>query len=89
MKTPSKERILAALNTRLDEDDEDEDDSGFKHDSALDKHLFEARTLLVHGPISDKLAAHCSARIMIMQKLNPEKPNGTSTLLNRFLISIS
>ncbi len=67
----SKDRQLTALNTRLDEEGEDD---VMQPSTGVDKQLLEARTLLIHGPVSDKMAAHCSARLMIMQQMDPERP---------------
>ena len=73
MKTPSKETFLSSLEARLD-DDEKEEDGAAKPEPTMDKHLLDARTLIVHGPITDKLAAYCSARLMVMEQMDPEKP---------------
>ena len=74
--------LLAALNARpADDDDDDEEDGegegekgGPRSDIALERQLLEARTLLVHGTVTDKLAAHCATRLMVMEKMDPERP---------------
>ncbi len=73
------ESILAALRARAADDDDDDDEEqpgpgSIRSDHVLDHALIEARTLLVHGSVSDKLAAHCSTRLMVMEKKDPERP---------------
>ena len=58
--------------THLDDEDRDEDFARFS--ATLDKQLIEARTIMIHGPVSDKMAAQCASRCMIMEQMNPEKP---------------
>lgn len=54
--------------------DSDRDDDWTRFSAAIDKQLLEARTLMIHGPVSDRLAAHCASRLMIMEKMDPERP---------------
>lgn len=58
-------------NSRL-EDEQEED--WLRHSPTIDKQLLDARTLLIHGPVTDKLAAHCASRLMIMEQTDPERP---------------
>ena len=76
MYDPNPQQIRAHLGRRLDDDEEDEEkqDAAGRQDVGLDKHLLEARTLILHGPITDKLAAYCAARLMVMESTDPERP---------------
>jgi ATP-dependent Clp protease protease subunit len=66
---------------RLDEDDDDDDGNGEAEGlgskpetSFLERHLVESRTLLVYGPITDRMAKECAIRALIMESLDPERP---------------
>ena len=57
--------------------DEEEESTGTKQTElspSIDKRLLDARTLLIHGPVDDKLAAHCVSRLMVMEQMDPERP---------------
>lgn len=61
-------------------DDEDEEEPGQapakpKMEGAFfEKQLAQARILQVIGPVTDKLAAYCSTRLLVMEQMDPEKP---------------
>ena len=55
-------------------DDEQDESPNKGGGSAIEKQLIDARTLLIHGPVSDEMAAHCAARLMIMEQRDPERP---------------
>lgn len=40
----------------------------------LERHLIEARTVLVSGPITDKLAREFTKRLMVIERMDPERP---------------
>lgn len=40
----------------------------------IEKHLIESRTLLVFGPITDRLAKACAERLFVMEEQDPETP---------------
>ncbi len=42
--------------------------------SYLERHLIEARTVLVSGPITDKLAREFTKRLMVIERMDPERP---------------
>lgn len=42
--------------------------------SFIDRHLIDARTILVTGPVTDEMAEDVTARAMIMEKLDRERP---------------
>ncbi|MEM7198677.1 MAG: ATP-dependent Clp protease proteolytic subunit [Planctomycetota bacterium] len=65
---------LTTLNARAADDDDEEQGPLSRPDGALDKQLIDARTLLVHGAVTDKLAAYCATRLMVMEKEDPERP---------------
>ena len=45
------------------------------HDhSYLERHLIESRTVLVSGPITDKLAREFTKRLMVIERMDPERP---------------
>jgi ATP-dependent Clp protease protease subunit len=57
---------------RLSEDDNDAQrgaDAAF-----LDRKLIESRTLMIAGPITDRLAKDCATRLMVMESMDPERP---------------
>jgi ATP-dependent Clp protease protease subunit len=62
---------------RLD-DDGDENENGASANAPesqfLERRLLEARTLLVSGPVTDKLASYCATRVLAMERMHPEKP---------------
>lgn len=61
--------------TWLDEDDEErEPKRGGLSGSFLERHLIESRTLMVSGPISDRLARACAERLLVMEARDPERP---------------
>ena len=60
----------SSLPTRL----EDGDGERGPEYSYLDRHLVEARTVLVSGPITDKLARDFTKRLMVIERLDPERP---------------
>jgi ATP-dependent Clp protease protease subunit len=41
---------------------------------AIEKRLLDARTVLIHGPVDDKLASHCCSRLMVLEQMDPERP---------------
>ena len=63
-----------------DEDDEDEDDeedsAGKKRErpSMLEQDLLEARTVIVHGPVDDKMCAAFTARLLVLEDRDPKAP---------------
>ncbi len=61
----------ASRNVRLDKEEEDQrkDDPAF-----LERQLVDNRTLMVHGPISDKLAKHVTERLLAMEAKDSEAP---------------
>jgi ATP-dependent Clp protease protease subunit len=63
---------------RFDDEDDDEDE---KKDEVkkpvpapLEQDLLDARTILVHGPVDDKLAAALAARCLILEDRDPDAP---------------
>ena len=60
--------------------DDDDDEEGKKKDEAkpvpapLEQDLLDARTILVHGPVDDKLAAALAARVLILEDRDSEAP---------------
>lgn len=63
------------------DDDEEEDDAparptgASKGDSNLiERRMLEARTLMITGPVTDKMAAYCSSRLMVLEQMDAEKP---------------
>jgi ATP-dependent Clp protease protease subunit len=70
MNSPSNP--IPECGSRLDE--EREESQQMKFSAAIDRQLIEARTVLIHGPVNDKMAADCTSRLMIMEKQDPERP---------------
>ena len=58
---------------RLD-DEEDEDAKKKASMSPLEQDLLEARTILVNGPVDDKMSAALAARVLILENRDPEAP---------------
>lgn len=48
--------------------------SGEHEHGYLDRQLIEARTVMVSGPITDKLAREFSKRLMVIERTDPERP---------------
>ena len=69
---PKYDPFLGSPRTLEDGDD----GSGERiHDHGyLDRHLVEARTVLVSGPITDNLAREFTKRIMVIERMDPERP---------------
>ena len=61
---------------RSADDDEECDHGAAKQEGSgfLDRKLVESRTLLITGPVDDKLAQYCSSRLLVMERMHPEKP---------------
>lgn len=62
-----------------DEDDDQEEERETREplrmrSSFIDKHLIQARTLMLTGPVTDRMAQHCATRLLIMESLDPERP---------------
>jgi ATP-dependent Clp protease protease subunit len=66
--------------TRLEEDDDDESCPDHGHDknghmpSPYEKALFESRTLLVSGPVDDKMLRDTTVRCLAMEQKDSKKP---------------
>lgn len=66
--------------TRLDEDDDEHDcpDHGNERSGGLpspyEKALFEARTLLLSGPVDDKMLRDATVRCLAMEQKDSKKP---------------
>ncbi len=54
--------------------DDDADDSRGMDAAFLEKRLIESRTLMIAGPITDRLAKDCTSRLMVMESMDPERP---------------
>ncbi|MCC6783469.1 MAG: ATP-dependent Clp protease proteolytic subunit [Planctomycetes bacterium] len=67
------ETLAASDAWRLDDDD-DKEQKRMGGTSYLERHLIESRTLLVSGPITDRLARHCAERLFVMEARDAEKP---------------
>lgn len=52
----------------------EEDEVREKGSNYLDRHLIESRTLLLAGPVTDRMARDCSARVMVMERRDPDAP---------------
>lgn len=60
----------------------DDEEQGCGHDKAaktggggfLERTLVDSRTLLVSGPVSDEMAQHVASRLIVMERLDPERP---------------
>ena len=60
---------------RLDDEDEKDDKDGKKDSSyLLEKNLFDARTIIVSGPIDDKLCTATVAKLLSLEDKDPEAP---------------
>ncbi|MEO0481059.1 MAG: ATP-dependent Clp protease proteolytic subunit [Planctomycetota bacterium] len=55
-------------------DDESNKDQKQSPVPVLEQHLLESRTLIVSGPISDKLATHCAERLFVMEAQDAKAP---------------
>lgn len=65
---------------RPDEDDDEEREPGQNgepsrhHSSPFEKALLDARTLLVSGPVDDKMLREATVRCLAMEQKDPKKP---------------
>lgn len=62
---------------RLDDEDDDHDKNDKKGDglgSPFEKALFESRTLLISGPVDDKMLKEATVRAFAMEAKDPEAP---------------
>lgn len=64
----------ADLAPRLDEEEPEQDlDRAGRADAHLDRQLLEARTILVAGAVSDRMARQISGRLLIMEQADPDR----------------
>lgn len=69
---------LPSASGHLDWLNDDEEESGSprpsRDGSFFERRLVDARILQIVGPITDKLAAYCTTRAMVMAQMDPERP---------------
>ncbi len=58
-------------HTRLQEDDESKESLGQAH---LERELLEARTILVSGPVTDRMCRAVVARLLLLESMDAEAP---------------
>lgn len=61
----------ASSPARLDDDDKKKDDDKEKS-ASVDKHLFEARTVLITGQVSQEMAREVSARLLALSQVSDD-----------------
>lgn len=68
--------LAASTRTPRFDDDDDEAKGEEKRPvpAPLEQDLLDARTILVHGPVDDKLAAGLAARCLILEDRDPDAP---------------
>lgn len=54
--------------------DPDEEEIREKGGNYLERQLIESRTLLIAGPVTDRMARDATARVMVMERRDPEAP---------------
>lgn len=64
---------------RLDDDEEDDEQQnqpqgGPPSSSYFERKQMEARQLYLFGPVTDKMAKECAARVLMMDEMDAEKP---------------
>lgn len=68
------------LHRRLDDDDDDDNGGGEHGDkdrptpNPYEKALFDSRTLLISGPVDDKMLRDATVRCLAMEQKDPKKP---------------
>lgn len=68
------------LRRRLDDDDDDDNGGGEHGDkdrptpNPYEKALFDSRTLLISGPVDDKMLRDATVRCLAMEQKDPKKP---------------
>lgn len=62
------------LPLRIHDEDDSEDPGERASAVFLDRHLLEARTLMLAGPVTDKMAKDCATRLLVMEARNPKAP---------------
>lgn len=75
---PGKERLVSApteQDLRLEDDGEgkDKEKKGGGGD-LIERRMLESRTILVEGPVSDKMFRNVSSRLFFLEHDNPEAP---------------
>ncbi len=55
-------------------DDDSRGDDAAPRIPFLERHLVESRTLMVTGPITDELAEKVTTRLMVMERMDRERP---------------
>lgn len=80
-RTMPNPRDLDLLRLRLDEDDDDEKEEGCERGdkergqaNPYEKALLDARTLLISGPVDDKMLRDATVRCLAMEQKDPKKP---------------
>jgi len=61
--------------TRLDDEEEDEEKTKTPQSVPVDKHLFDARTVLITGSITQELARDVTARLLALSHVSKEPIN--------------
>ena len=66
--------------SRLDEEEEENNEEGEKKAKGgpelnfVEKRLLESRTILLSGPVTDKMAKECVARLMVLENTDAKAP---------------
>jgi len=63
-----------ALPPRRMDDDEDLEATDRWSSMFLDRHLLEARTLMLAGPVTDRMAKDCATRLLVMESRDRKAP---------------
>ncbi|HHI80682.1 MAG TPA: ATP-dependent Clp protease proteolytic subunit [Planctomycetes bacterium] len=66
--------ILLGPSPRLeDEEEQEEGKKGQDTPILIEKKLLESRTLIVSGPVTDKLCTSVVSRLLVLEEMDPEK----------------
>ena len=57
---------------RIDDDDAAEE-ATTRNDAYLERYLLKAWTILLAGPVTDKMARDCMSRLLAMEQMDPER----------------
>lgn len=67
-----RNRVDLVLHLDEEEPEQDADQAG-RADTHLDRQLLEARTILVAGAVSDRMARQIAGRLLIMEQADPDR----------------
>lgn len=69
------ERNDPPFSSRLDDEDEERQEAPRgRMGQYLERRLLEARTLILSGPVTDRMATDCITRLLVLEELDRDRP---------------